>query len=68
MAIQGRRPKRPDGLVYRNMRRTRIADRTLLEGRPVRRSIVKVFLEALREFVQVIRSKGKAHGREKDQG
>ena len=68
MAIQGRRPNRPDGLVYRKMRRTRIADRTLLEGTPARRGIVKVFIETLREFAQLLKGKAKAQPREKDQG
>jgi hypothetical protein len=68
MAIQGRRPKRPDGLVYRNMRRTRIADRTLLEGAPTRRGMVKMFLETLREFAQLIKNRGKAQSREKEHG
>ncbi|HEX8520642.1 MAG TPA: hypothetical protein VF669_00215 [Tepidisphaeraceae bacterium] len=56
MAISGRRPWRPDGKVYRGMRRTRVSARTMLEGQPPRRrSIVKIFTGAVKDLVSMLR-------------
>jgi hypothetical protein len=62
MITSGRRPKRPDGKVYRTMRRQAVSGRSLLEisrdgssARPGRESLLRRTAKSLRFLLTIFR-------------